>query len=249
MLAQGHGRVINLASQAASVALTDHAAYCASKSGLVGLTKVLASEWAGRGVTANTISPTVVLTDLGRTAWEGAKGDQLKAQIPTGRFAYPEEIAAAAVFLAPDAAAMINGPISWSMVVTLSDDSTTACAACRCCHHKILAVRCCRECCAAAVRRSLHESEGNPVAGMAKTQHDWETRTVRRAQRPIEFGVGEPGTDVEETASNRKTSSPPNSGRPYHPRHAWTWPHWSARYRACRFRVLRRAHRRPRGVP
>ena len=52
MLAQGHGRVINLASQAASVALTDHAAYCASKSGLVGLTKVLASEWAGRGVTA-----------------------------------------------------------------------------------------------------------------------------------------------------------------------------------------------------
>ena len=71
--------------------------------------QVLRSEWAGRGVTANTISPTVVLTDLGRTAWEGAKGDQLKAQIPTGRFAYPEEIAAAAVFLASDAAAMING--------------------------------------------------------------------------------------------------------------------------------------------
>jgi len=68
-------------------------------------------------------------------------------------------------------------------------------------------------------------------------------------QRPIEFGVGERGTDVEETASNRKTSCPPSSGRPYHPRHAWTWPHWSARYRACRFRVLRRAHRRPRGVP
>ena len=62
-----------------------------------------------------------------------------------------------------------------------------------------------------------------------KPQHDWETRTVRRAQRPIEFGVGERGTDVEETASNRKTSSPPNSGRPYHPRHASTWPHWSAR--------------------
>lgn len=109
MLDQGRGTVINLASQAASVALTDHAAYCASKFGLLGLTKVLASEWAGRGVTANTISPTVVLTDLGREAWKGAKGDQLKAQIPTGRFAYPEEIAAAAVFLASDAAAMING--------------------------------------------------------------------------------------------------------------------------------------------
>ena len=51
----------------------------------------------------------MVFGGAGRTAWEGAKGDQLKAQIPTGRFAYPEEIAAAAVFLASDAAAMING--------------------------------------------------------------------------------------------------------------------------------------------
>ena len=109
MLEQRHGKVINLASQAASVALLAHAAYCASKFGLVGLTKVLASEWAGRGVTANTISPTVVLTDLGRKAWEGPKGDRLKEEIPTGRFAYPEEIAAAALFLASDAADMING--------------------------------------------------------------------------------------------------------------------------------------------
>jgi NAD(P)-dependent dehydrogenase (short-subunit alcohol dehydrogenase family) len=109
MLQQRRGKVINLASQAASVALVAHAAYCASKFGLVGLTKVLASEWAGRGVTANTISPTVVLTELGRKAWEGPKGDRLKEQIPTGRFAYPEEIAAAAVFLASDAADMING--------------------------------------------------------------------------------------------------------------------------------------------
>ncbi len=109
MLEQGSGKVISLASQAASVALTDHAAYCASKFGLVGLTKVLASEWAGRGVTANTISPTVVLTDLGRKAWAGEKGENLKAQIPTGRFADPEEIAAAAVFLASNSSDMING--------------------------------------------------------------------------------------------------------------------------------------------
>jgi len=109
MLAQGRGTVINLASQAASVALDAHAAYCASKFGLVGLTKVLASEWAGRGVTANSISPTVVLTELGRIAWAGEKGERLKQQIPTGRFAEPEEIAATAVFLASDAAAMING--------------------------------------------------------------------------------------------------------------------------------------------
>jgi NAD(P)-dependent dehydrogenase (short-subunit alcohol dehydrogenase family) len=109
MLAQGRGTVISLASQAATVALPGHLAYCASKFGLVGLTKVLALEWAGRGVTANTISPTVVLTPLGREFWDNPAGDALKAQIPTGRFALPEEIAAAAVFLASDSARMING--------------------------------------------------------------------------------------------------------------------------------------------
>ncbi|TDC09358.1 D-threitol dehydrogenase [Nonomuraea longispora] len=109
MLAAGRGKIINLASQAATVALDQHAAYCASKFGVVGLSKVLASEWAGRGVTVNTISPTVVLTDLGRKAWEGPKGEALKAQIPAGRFALPEEIAATALFLASDGSDMING--------------------------------------------------------------------------------------------------------------------------------------------
>ena len=109
MLAAGHGKIISLASQAGSVALDQHVAYCASKWGVIGMTKVLASEWAGRGVTANTISPTVVLTDLGHQAWDGPKGEALKKLIPTGRFALPEEIAATAVFLASDAADMING--------------------------------------------------------------------------------------------------------------------------------------------
>jgi D-threitol dehydrogenase (NAD+) len=109
MLAQGSGTVISLASQAATIALPGHLAYCASKFGLVGLTKVLALEWAGRGVTANTISPTVVMTALAKELWDTPEGEALKAQIPTQRFAEPEEIAAAAVFLASDAAKMING--------------------------------------------------------------------------------------------------------------------------------------------
>ncbi|GEP33980.1 D-threitol dehydrogenase [Nocardioides szechwanensis] len=109
MLAAGHGKIINLASQAGSVAIAEHVAYCASKFGVLGLTKVLASEWAGRGVTVNAISPTVVLTELGHKAWDGPKGDALKELIPTGRFAEPEEIAASAVFLASAAADMING--------------------------------------------------------------------------------------------------------------------------------------------
>jgi NAD(P)-dependent dehydrogenase (short-subunit alcohol dehydrogenase family) len=109
MLAAGSGAIINMASQAASVALDQHVAYCASKFGVVGISKVLAAEWAPRGVRVNTISPTVVLTELGHKAWDGPKGDALKKLIPTGRFAYPDEIAAAAVFLASGAAAMVNG--------------------------------------------------------------------------------------------------------------------------------------------
>ncbi len=109
MLDQGRGKIINLASQAASVALPEHAAYCASKAGVVGLTKVLALEWGGRGVTVNTISPTVVLTPLGIGAWDNPRGDAHRAEIPVGRFAMPEEIAAIAAFLASRAADMING--------------------------------------------------------------------------------------------------------------------------------------------
>lgn len=109
MLERGRGKVITMASQAASVALDGHAAYCASKAGVVGLTRVLASEWAGRGVTANSISPTVVLTELGRKAWDGPKGEAAKAAIPTGRFALPREIAGAALFLASGASDMVNG--------------------------------------------------------------------------------------------------------------------------------------------
>jgi NAD(P)-dependent dehydrogenase (short-subunit alcohol dehydrogenase family) len=98
-----------MASQAATVALDQHVAYCASKFGVVGVSKVLAAEWGPRGVRVNTISPTVVLTELGRKAWDGPHGDALKKLIPVGRFAYPDEIAAAAVYLGSDAAAMVNG--------------------------------------------------------------------------------------------------------------------------------------------
>lgn len=109
MLAAGQGRIVNIASQAGSVAIADHVAYCASKFGLLGMTRVLALEWADRGVTVNTVSPTVVLTDLSRAFWSGEKGARMKAAIPTGRFAEPEEVAAAVLFLASDQAGMVTG--------------------------------------------------------------------------------------------------------------------------------------------
>lgn len=106
---QGSGSIINLASQAGVVALPNHLAYCASKAGVIGLTQVLALEWGPYNVRINAISPTVVLTELGRKAWSGEVAEQMKQKIPLRRFAEPQDIAASALFLASDAASMITG--------------------------------------------------------------------------------------------------------------------------------------------
>lgn len=107
--ASGRGRVVNIASQAAVIAIAEHAAYGSSKAGLVGLTKVLALEWARHGITVNAISPTVVETSMALVAWAGEKGDRMRQEIPVGRFARPAEIAAAALFLASADAGIITG--------------------------------------------------------------------------------------------------------------------------------------------
>ncbi|WP_210530165.1 GolD/DthD family dehydrogenase [Rubellimicrobium arenae] len=105
----GRGRVINMASQAGVIGLQDHALYGASKAGLIGLNMVLAVEWGRFGITSNCISPTVVETPLAIAGWSGEKGERARAEIPVGRFARPDEIAAAALYLAGDDAAMVNG--------------------------------------------------------------------------------------------------------------------------------------------
>jgi NAD(P)-dependent dehydrogenase (short-subunit alcohol dehydrogenase family) len=109
MVAAGYGRIINLASQASVIGLDQHVAYCASKAGLLGMSRVLSLEWAGSGVTVNCVSPTVVETPLGKKAWAGEKGERMKQLIPVGRFAQPEEIAALIAYLAGRDAAMITG--------------------------------------------------------------------------------------------------------------------------------------------
>jgi NAD(P)-dependent dehydrogenase (short-subunit alcohol dehydrogenase family) len=109
MVNQRRGKIINIGSQAGMIALDRHAAYMASKAAIIGITKVLALEWARSGVQVNAISPTVVLTELGKKAWAGEVGEEFKRKLPAGRFAYPEEIAAAALYLASDASDMVNG--------------------------------------------------------------------------------------------------------------------------------------------
>lgn len=109
MLGRNRGRIVNMASKAGVVGLDKHLAYCASKGGVISLTQVLALEWSPRGVQVNAVSPTVVMTELGRRAWAGEVGERLKEQLPARRFAEPDEVAAAILYLASDAAAMVTG--------------------------------------------------------------------------------------------------------------------------------------------
>jgi NAD(P)-dependent dehydrogenase (short-subunit alcohol dehydrogenase family) len=106
----GGGRIITIGSAAALRALPEHYAYCASKAALVMATKVLALELGPRGVRANSICPTVVLTEMGTQVWgDEAKSAPMLARIPAGHFAHPEDVAAAVVYLASPAADMVNG--------------------------------------------------------------------------------------------------------------------------------------------
>ncbi len=109
MRERGAGRIVNLASQASVVAIERHVAYCASKAALVSMTQVLAVEWAPFGITVNAVSPTVVETELGKKAWAGEAGVAMKKKIPVGRFAQPEEVASAILYLVSGHSRIVTG--------------------------------------------------------------------------------------------------------------------------------------------
>lgn len=104
------GVVVNLSSQASMAALTDHAAYCASKGALDMLTKVMALELGPHQIRVNAVNPTVTLTPMGEMAWgDPAKSGPMLAKIPLGRFAKPIHVANAVAYLLSDASDMIHG--------------------------------------------------------------------------------------------------------------------------------------------
>lgn len=110
MIAHGGGKIINVSSQAGTVALEGHSAYSASKGGLNLLTRSMAAEWGRYNIQANAISPTVILTPMGEQVWgDPLKGDPMLAKIPAGRFGKPIEVADLILFLASPASDLICG--------------------------------------------------------------------------------------------------------------------------------------------
>jgi NAD(P)-dependent dehydrogenase (short-subunit alcohol dehydrogenase family) len=112
MLDAGRGSIINVASIAGLRGIADRAAYNASKHGLVGLTRTLAAEWGGRGVRVNAVCPSWVKTemDIADQAGGGYSDKDIVEQVPMGRFATADDVAAAIAFLAdPEASGFVNG--------------------------------------------------------------------------------------------------------------------------------------------
>ena len=110
LVASKRGRVINIASLSSFVSLFEVAAYAASKSAVLSLTKSLAIEWARQGVNVNAIAPGVFRTDLNSALLDGTdRGREFLLRTPMGRFGKAEELVGAAVLLASDAASYITG--------------------------------------------------------------------------------------------------------------------------------------------
>lgn len=115
MLAVGGGCIINVASTSGIAGNTNQGAYVASKHGLVGLTRAIALDYAGRNVRANAICPGFIETARSVHFSETVRGagwrERKLAEIPLGRFGQPEDVAALAAFLASDDAAYITGAV------------------------------------------------------------------------------------------------------------------------------------------
>ena len=102
------GRIVNVSSVVGLVGNAGQANYAASKAGIIGFTKSVAREVAQRGITANVVAPGYVETELTGSLPEKIK-DQIRAQVPGGRFGEPGEVAEAVVFLAGEGAGYVTG--------------------------------------------------------------------------------------------------------------------------------------------
>jgi 3-oxoacyl-[acyl-carrier protein] reductase len=110
MSKQRYGRIINISSVVGEMGNAGQANYCASKAGLLGLTKSVARELARRNVTVNAVTPGFIVTDMTEALPEKTR-EELAAQIPLGRLGDAEDIAHAVLFLASDRSGYVTGQV------------------------------------------------------------------------------------------------------------------------------------------
>jgi len=108
MMKQKSGKMINVTSVVGLTGNAGQANYAAAKAGIIGFTKSMAKELASRNITVNAVAPGFIITDMTEGLSEQVKAD-LAAKIPLARLGKAEEVAAAIVFLASDAADYITG--------------------------------------------------------------------------------------------------------------------------------------------
>ena len=109
MIPGGGGVILNMSSQTGVIALDEQGVYGISKAAMMALTRAIAYEWGQYGIRSMALAPTVVETPFALSYWHGETAERHRSQIPAGRFGQPWEVAAACLYLASDAAGLLDG--------------------------------------------------------------------------------------------------------------------------------------------